>query len=49
MKIEKINVSDLICIFSIIVGSIIALLYPEHMEESFNKTIIAVALVKLFW
>lgn len=40
---------ELLCIAAITIGVVWALFSPEHSDSIFNKTILSVILIKLFW
>ncbi len=49
MKIEKITSEHIAMLIAIVIGGTAAIVNPEYMEMSFNKTIFAIVLIKLFW
>ena len=49
MKIEKITSEHIAMLIAIVVGGTVAIVNPEYMEMAFNKTILSIILIKLFW
>lgn len=49
MKIETLTSQNIAMLAAIAIGGLVAIINPDYMETAFNKTIIAVILVKVFW
>ena len=49
MKIKEITSQHLAMLAAIIIGGLVAIINPDYMESVFNKTIITIILIKLFW
>jgi hypothetical protein len=49
MKIKEITPEQLAMLTAIIIGGSVSIVNPNYMEAAFNKTIIAIILIKLFW
>jgi hypothetical protein len=49
MKIKELTTKHIAMLAAIIIGGTIAAINPEHMEMAFNKTILGVVLIKIFW
>jgi hypothetical protein len=41
--------NELLCTAAITIGLVWAFISPEHSDSIFNKTILSVILIKLFW
>lgn len=41
--------NELLCTAAIAIGIVWAFISPEHSDSIFNKTILSVILIKLFW
>lgn len=49
MKIEKLTSEQIAMIAAVLIGGGVAIVNPQYMEAAFNKTVIAIVLIKLFW
>ena len=46
---KRMDSEDIASLLAIIFGGLIAIINPEHMEDAFINTVIAIILIKLFW
>lgn len=46
---KEFNKQDLMSILAILIGSVWAISNPEESDSIFNKTILVVILIKIFW
>lgn len=49
MKIKEISSEQLAMLIAILIGGGVVITNPELMESAFQKTIMAIILIKLFW
>ena len=49
MKIKEITSEQLAMLVAMLIGGGVAVANPDLMESAFNKTILAIILIKLFW
>ena len=49
MKIEKITSGQIAMLAAVVIGGLVSIVNPTYMESAFNKTVLAIVLIKLFW
>lgn len=49
MKIKEIKSEEIAMLTAIVIGGAVSIVNPDYMETAFNKTIISVMLIKLFF
>lgn len=46
---KKLTGEDIACLLAIVIGGAFALIYPDMRGEAFEKTVVCIILIKIFW
>jgi hypothetical protein len=49
MNIKEFTSEQIAMLIAITIGGTVAIINPEYMEMAFNKTILGIILIKIFW
>ena len=49
LKLRNLNPEDIACLLAIIIGGVVTMLHPDKMGESFQYSVGAIVLIKIFW